>query len=417
MNDAGPGKDKNVFHLPSISFRKSSWPFSGDYETVQKSFKRLSSRALLMARRDDIVVLDKLPEPEYLALLKECHAGGIPILTDGPEGFSLAEEVAGSPKLIKIIEEWDGRFEIYMPGLWEERIGEATGRSVVSCGWRVAELLNDKIFFYRLMEDLDLPRIPGFIGNSDAVAGRIRKIETKPSIVRSSASVGGSLVWPLRNDDERTACLEHLDKMGRDSLLVMQPLRDVLLSPNLQFYIADDQVYLFCETVQILHDKMDHRGNFFDRVEDPTIREKLLDQGKELAFQVAAMGYRGVLGVDFIITEDEEVFAVEMNARHNTSTYAAWFTNRFTNGDPLVMIRSGSALCMSLPAGTPLTPMQWIERLGEDAFNPDRASGVLPFGGAPSDFTFLVIGHDEHDRRRLVARAESLVYNPHTNSA
>lgn len=401
-----------ILHLPSVHFEHGPeiWRKTPEeYRELEKSFKPLSRRALLMAGRDDAVVLDKLPDPEYLARLKALGAGGARrLVPSSSKGACLSEDVALSPELVDFLSEWGGLVEVYMPSPAEERLSGVIGKPVCESPAGVVDLLNDKAFFIRMLEDLGAPAMETFMGNSDAVAARIRKEPGKPMLVRGLKSIGGSRVWAARTRAEREEALKALDRMGRDCLLILQPYSDVAYSPNIQLYIDDAEAVLFGETVQIMTGGVEHIGNLFDKSDNAAIREELIGQAKELAFEAASLGYRGVVGVDFIVTRDEKVFAVEMNARHNTSTHALWFVNRLFSGDPLVMAPSGLAAYLRVPSNRYLSAMQWIRLLGEDVLDEGKGSGILPYDTGGAELSAVIVGKDEADRERLINKARSL---------
>lgn len=403
-------------HLPSVSFGRGAdiWRLEpGEYEKLEAGFKRLSKRSLLMAGIDDVVIVDSPVSGEYIDRLRALNAGGARRMVPSFSGGScLSEDVAASPELVDFLRKWDGAIEVYMPSRAEEALAEKVGRPICAVSPDVVELLNDKMFFLRLIEDLGAPMIETFAGNSDAMAERIRRLGAKPVIIRSSNSVGGSGVWVIRDAAERAKALADMDKMGRDRLFLLQPLVDTLISPNLQFYVGPERVRLFAETAQVMTPALEHTGNMFDRIDDAETRDELIRQGSALALEAASLGYRGVMGVDFVVTRENKVYAVEINARHNTSTHAAWFLNRFySGGDPYAMIEPGKAAYLRLDSRRDLRAMEWIELLGDDVFDPDSGAGVMPYdtGG---EFCAVIAGRDTEERRRLIGRVRSLCGAP-----
>jgi hypothetical protein len=249
--------------------------------------------------------------------------------------------------------------------------------------------------------------IDTYLGNSNAVAAKIRKKPEEAVVVRGAASVGGSQVFIGVTSDDKARLLKTLDQMTGDSLLLLQPYLSHESSPNLQFYITDHQIHLLGRTVQMFDKRLGHCGNYFDSVSDDDINATLTEQGQAIITQAAALGYRGVAGVDFIVTGDGGAYPVELNARHNTSTHALWFLNRFFGGDPFGMIESGRGAFVRLKTGKKLPANRWLEMLGDSAFDPDRGRGILPYD-IDDGFSFLVAGGDKEDRARLIAMAQKI---------
>lgn len=400
---------KATLHLPSIFFENVDkiWPDVKDHSALMRSYINLSSRSLLMAGAGDKVIVDHLPDPEYLSLLNACGAGGEPLAPSSSSGVCLCDDVINSPKLVSLIKEWDGAFEVYMPSEAEERLGEVIGKPIINTFPKVAQLLNDKLFFTKLTEDLGLPVIDTFIGDSNSVSARINKEPDRAVVVRGSASVGGSQVFSGKTPEDRSALIKILDRMGQGRLLLLQPYIPHTISPNIQFYISDEKIDLFGRTIQILDEGLDHAGNYFDTVEDDVLADRLVKIGAALAKEAGALGYRGVVGVDFVVAESGDVYAVELNARHNTSTHALYFLNRFFSGDPFGMIEPFRAAFMRLPANKGASAKEWIDLIGGDTFDPDRGRGILPYDTADG-FSFLLVGDDIEDRARLIEAAKTV---------
>ena len=403
---------KPILHLPSIFFGNIDkiWPNAKDYSTLMRSYKALSSRSLLMAGINDKVIVDQIPDPEYLSLLHACGAGGEPYISSSSNEVCLCDDVANSPELVELFKEWDGDYEVYMPSDAEERLGGIIGKGIIKTPAKVVELLNDKLFFTKLAEDLGFPVIDTFIGDSNSVAARIKKDPDKNVVVKGRASIGGSQVFSGRTPKERSALIKFLDKVGQGELLLLQPYIPHTLSPNLQFYISDEKIDLFGRTIQALDKELGHFGNYFDTLEDESISDRLLEIGAAFASEAGAMGYRGVIGVDFIVTETEGVYPVEINTRHNTSTHALFFVNRFFGGDPFGMIEPERAAFLRFSTKKRVTAIEWIDLLGADTFDPDKGRGIMPYNIADG-FSFLAVGDDREDRELLIKTATKICNN------
>ncbi|MGK7344204.1 MAG: hypothetical protein ACNS63_00115 [Candidatus Nitrospinota bacterium M3_3B_026] len=401
---------KPALYLGSVHFERGPGIWGMDpaaYAELERGFKKLSRRALLMAGTRDTVIVDSPPDTEYAARLRALGAGGERIITPSNSGGTcLSEDAALSPETLDFLRGFEGRVEVYMPSRAEERLAEAAGRPIARAPSEVVDLLNDKIFFLRILEDIGTPMMETFVGNADAAAQRLRRESARPLMLRAGGSVGGSRVWPVRSEAEKAAAIRGLDTAPRGGLYILQPLLEAEYSPNLQFYIDDETARLFGETAQVMDGMFRHSGNVFDRAAEGAVREELLRQGAAIALEAASLGYRGVLGVDFIVTPEGMVYAVEMNARWNTSTHALWFLNRLMNAGPLAQVESGRGAFVRFPAGG-LSVMEWIEALGEDVLDPDTGRGVLPCDGAGPELAAVIAGEDADDRRRLMERARA----------
>ncbi len=402
--------DGSILHLPSVHFDDRADSFAGgggEYLEIEAGYKKLSSRSLLMAGAGDAVIIDKLPDIEYLARLTACGAGGcMRLAPSASNGSSLAEDVADCPATLDFIRSWAHKIEPYMMSSHEERLEEAIGRPLTGVSAAVTSLLNDKVFFTRLVEDLGLPSIKTFVGPPDSTAVRIAKGGNDPVIVRGSKSVGGAAVWTAQGSEQKFLLSKKIERM-RGGMFIVQPLIESESSPNLQFYVDSQRSCLLGGSIQTFENRFAHTGNYFDFIDDESTADSLLSQGKALAREAADIGYRGILGVDFIVTGDT-VYAVELNARHNTSTHALWFVNRFFNGDPFSLMEPGRAAYMRFPSPLDATGQQWVELLGKHSFNPDTGAGIMPYDCGAGALEAVIVGEDIDHRKWLIEYAKDI---------
>ena len=401
---SSPAHDPSLFVL-SVFFEEGARIFGvpeEEYRRLRLGFKRLSRRALFMAGPGDAAIVDKEPDAAWLGLLRAAGAGGGRVTWPSAGGGDcLADDCARDGAILAFLKEWNGGVEPYMATGAEEKLAAAAGKPLFAGSAHAARLLNDKVFFSRLLDDVGLPAPATFIGGADAAASRVRR-SAEPVIVRAARSVGGSRVWIARDGGERRAVSGIVEKT-RDTLFVIQPLLAVAVSPNLQFYVGERVTCLLGRTAQIMAEGARHTGNLFDGAGD--VDGELFRQGRALAEEAGAMGHRGVMGVDFIVTGHGEVFAVEINARHNTSTSALWFYNRLASGDPFTPAAPGRAGYLRIPARAPRPASAWLQTLGPLAFDPRAGRGIFPYDHDMGELEALVIGEDAADRARLIESA------------
>lgn len=359
-----------------------------------------------MAGPEDAVIVDGPVETRYLDYLRGLGAGGSTLLHPSVSGgISLMDDALRTPEILEFVRGWKGAIEPYIIGRGEEKLMLATGRAPFATAPEVVDILNDKVFFLRLAEDLGLPIVPNFVGDSNATADRLRKWKDGPVIVRAGRSVGGSRVFTADGDGKRERLAERVAQAG-GGLYIVQPMIETRSSPNLQFYVTPEEVTLFGETLQLLGDGFRHTGNLFGGQIADTARDEIVSQGVALAKEAALLGYAGVLGVDFIVSQNGEVYAVEFNARSNTSTSAIWFMNRFFTGDPLVMADGVKGAFIRQPS-----PFQrrsggeWLDALGGHAFDHARKTGIIPYNTGGEELTALIVAGNEGERARLVEEA------------
>ena len=112
-----------------------------------------------------------------------------------------------------------------------------------------------------------------------------------------------------------------------------QPLRSYLVSiyrknsvsVNTHVFISDKQTVLSPGSVQIIeviHDQLCYRGADF--IAFRSLPRKCRDEIKKLSRKIAnrmrELGYRGVAGIDFLVTQQHEIFCMEINPRFQASS-------------------------------------------------------------------------------------------------
>jgi len=405
----GAAEKTPTLHIPSMRFAGGDQAFhvsEAKYTRMEKSFKSLGARSLLMASSDDTLILHQPPDPEYVALLRACGAGGTShLIPSGSEGQCLAEDALMCSATLEFVRGWPGALEFYMVSDMDERLARQAGRPLPPYQAGVVSLFNDKVFFIRTLEDMGLPIIESYSGPSDAVAFRLTKDPGWPVVVRSSRSVGGAGVWVAHTATQRHELKKRIEKR-RGEVFILQRWIDSVSSPNLQMYVGEDSICVLGMSTQVFRDGIRHVGNYFDGSGDDEVDGRIMAQGKALAMEAARMGYRGILGIDFIVTASGEIYAVEINARHNTSTHAMWFANRLMNADPFVASH-GRAAYMRWPSPREgLCAMEWMKLLGEAAFRPDKGEGALPYDCGWNGLEAAIVASDPEKRQWLEKKAE-----------
>lgn len=400
-------------HIHNVHFARGHeiWPGTAGKrgDEFRATLKRLSRRALVMAGPDDGVIVDGPVEERYMDFLRGLGAGGSTITHPAVSGgASLMDDILKTPETVELVRSWRGPVEPYIIGKGEERLMTATGREAFSATAEVVELLNDKVFFLRMLEDLGLPIIPNFVGNSDAASARLRKWNEGPVIARATRSVGGSRVFTASGRARIDLLADQIEKAG-GGLYIIQPLLETISSPNLQFYVTPDEITLFGETSQILVGGLRHEGNYFGRRQAGDFRDEMIGQGVMLAKEAVALGYAGTLGVDFIVTNSGEVYAVEINARINTSTSAIWFMNRLFTGDPLMMAEGARCAFIRLPSvSRGRSGGQWLGALGTLAFDPEKREGIVPYDTGAGELSAALAARDDDALERLMDGARKV---------
>jgi hypothetical protein len=150
-------------------------------------------------------------------------------------------------------------------------------------------------------------------------------------------------------------------------------------SPNIQYYIgdnSDEDNFVSCSD-QILED-LAHKGN----INAPELLEKspkLLSDCQEIRNWVREQGYRGIIGVDFYITEETKEgipYYMETNARINGSTPGALLVDKLHGST--TSTHWGVQNNIVLPENSTISDFVGALEKEKLLYQPDTKLGVLP---------------------------------------
>ena len=311
--------------------------------------RRLSHRAVLLSRPGDVVIVDSMPDArwvEWVSGLLGARGDGIgdglgEIVVAGGEGETLVDRALSDRGLLKELgrridgDEWD--VEPYMGGEGVRAFCTEIGGRFRSPEVRLLDRLNLKSNLGPVLHEIGLPSVTTTVACRDAVVEVARSMLGKYGalIVRSDLSIGGHGVWMVNGEtdlggDDLHGLALGIKRSSAERLFVISPMLEVTSSPNVQYDIGDDGAGLLGVSDQQMTVSFAFGGNAHPSSmgRDPG----LLEQGARLGAWLHGRGYRGMVGIDFIVTVDGEVYVVEINPRVNTSSFPLLLSGRLGCG-------------------------------------------------------------------------------------
>ena len=107
--------------------------------------------------------------------------------------------------------------------------------------------------------------------------------------------------------------------------LLVETLYDVALSPSVNMVLWQGERTSFAVTDQILHHWI-HYGNSIPSEAPQNLSDKIIEYTARIGDVIPDL--QGVYGVDYIITADNELYAVDINPRFCSGTYPQHFLQR-----------------------------------------------------------------------------------------
>jgi hypothetical protein len=306
------------------------------WRTPDPSAATKSSRALPLARAEDIVVLSSPPSPEYFAWLKNLGLGprNIVVYEDPSMGVSIAERILSNPARLKDSLAKVGRPGVYVPfyaGNKELAAAQSTGLPLLGCPEDITLRFFNKEAFKEECRALEIPTVEGAshdLGGAQSEPPSSQDLEALVSALLSNHSslivrptLGGLKPQVYRaeslNIQEVLASIS-AHKPGR---VLIEPLLKVIASPNDQWCITRSKRVEHIGMSTQLFDGLRHTGNLNGQFFSERTTATIHSMSERIARRMSEVGYRGVLSIDYIISE-QGIFPIQNNARLNGSTFA-----------------------------------------------------------------------------------------------
>lgn len=200
-----------------------------------------------------------------------------------------------------------------------KKIGSNLMRSSSFVDW-----INDKSNFRRVAEEeIGLKIIPGCQSNPKKAEEDFKNIKRKgykKIILKKERSASGFGIFAVETIKDLRKCLK--DNL-EDNFVMEVFIENVKFSPNAQYFVTKENIFSLGASDQILNDNFIHSGNIY-----PSLIHKKMDlygEMEEISNKICrylqSKNCFGLIGIDFVITNKNEIFPVETNVRINGSTF------------------------------------------------------------------------------------------------
>ncbi|MEI5527098.1 ATP-grasp domain-containing protein [Streptomyces brasiliscabiei] len=350
---------------------------------------RMDEFALLLAGKGDHVVLKGEPDAGHLSHLEELgfDLPGMLVVERQDPGRTVTQDALEDPAVLRELGRLGARGAVLAAhgvGELEERLAERAGIALAAPPAAVCKAVNSKIYSRRLADELGIRQTRGWTCGSlaelDAAVEAARPLlaDGRRVVLKDAFGVSGKGIEVVA-DERRLDRLHRMirgraRKAGDDRVgLVLEEWVAKRADLNYQFTLARDGRVHVDFVKEALTEGGVHLGHRMPARLTGRQTAELAEVARRLGGRLAGDGYFGVVGVDAMIDPDGGLYpVVEINARHNMSTYQAAVQEAF--------IGSGrSALVRRYPVrlGAPL-PFGALRRaLADLLFDPARGTGLL----------------------------------------
>lgn len=216
----------------------------------------------------------------------------------------------------------DCAFLLYYPMDASEYDKIVTDRVIAINDLKKLNLLDNK-FTCREWLSNDVPSVPNEICNRESIISKYsEKLKNNQKfVVQGEYSCGGSETWILSNESYTSV----FPRMKRNRKYSVSPYLENNIPINIHIVIYPNQVILLPTSVQIITIKehsFEYQGaDFFTFSDLPQeVNDKVQEYTHVIGERLRRIGYRGICGIDFIVTRSE-VFFSEINPRFQSSSF------------------------------------------------------------------------------------------------
>ncbi len=306
---------------------------------------RMDAFTLLLAGKNDHVVLKAAPDPDHLGHLEELGLDlpRVHTVSGGDPGQTVTRDALADPALQEALRALgpDARIVPHGTSVREEELSGLTGLPLGTPPAALCKAVNSKVYSRAVAEATGLRQATGWsCGNLtelDAAFEEARFLLRvgRRVVVKDAFGVSGKGISVL--DDERR--LDTLRRMidrraarsGDDRVvLVVEEWVDKTADLNYQFTLGRDGSVHFDFVKEAITEDGVHKGHRFPARLTTLQLDAVRHAVEVLGRRLAADGYFGVVGVDAMTDPQGGLYpVVEINARHNMSTYQTRLQERF----------------------------------------------------------------------------------------
>lgn len=307
--------------------------------------------ALLLGGAGDHVLLKAAPDPGYLAYLTglgldlpEVH-----VVAASDPGRCVTEDVLDDPALLATLTGLAaGGARLVAHGVSEleellaAKTGLPLGPDAATC-----KAVNSKVYSRRIADELGLRQPAGWgcattgelAAAAAGAAGLLRA--GRRVVVKEAFGVSGKGIAVVDSERRLDRLCRLIGRGGPERIaFVVEEWVAKVADLNYQFTIGRDGAVRFDFVKEAITESGVHKGHRIPARLTPAQTGELRAAADLLGGRLAADGYHGVVGVDAMVDPDGGLYPVlEINARHNMSTYQVRLQERFVGPHQVALAR------------------------------------------------------------------------------
>ena len=367
---------------------------------ISSELNEYPERAFFLVAKDDYIILNHLPDKDYLDYLINIGLGTRNILIPSIQGDTLSDRIQKDKQLLAFLRTLTKVvLQPYISTQAEIQLAKKINATVNGSPPSLTHKVNNKLYLPVILQKLALPVPEHQIANSLSVieTAKAWKAKYKKIIIIGEHSYGGFAVWPIKNENDLNAL--DLQQCKNQEQFLVEKMYDVLYSVNIQYNIGVNIIQILGLTDQILDNQLKHQGNIYPS--SATQIEKIKHYSHTICEELQSQGYRGLLGIDLIETIEGEVFAVDINGRANASSFGLYVIRQlFPDSQKHFKILTH----LKVEPKTTFTTLK--HHLGKKTlFDRESGRGILPYNIGFlqwGKFSAIVIGNTQQEVEQLI---------------
>lgn len=366
-------------------------------EQFKLKLQQYPERALLLTEEKDFIILNHYPDTDYLNYLLSIGIGTRNILIPSVKGDSLSDRILKDQQLLNyLINKNPLILHSYISTSAEAKIAKLINANFNGAPSDLTDQINNKLYLLSILPKLSLPTLQYKIANSATVITIAKQLISKYQqiVISGVQTYGGIAVWVINKTNDLIKFKKEIQGCDDKDQFLITKKYEILNSPNIQYQIQSNLIEELGITDQILDDKLKYKGNIYPSKTKQL--DKIRHDSYVLCQELQAAGYKGILGIDFIETIDEQLFIVDINARANASSFGLHvLKKRFPNSYQHKYLK----IIPNVNIGQAMTFKQLTQTIGP-LFNQESGQGIIPYniGGLKwGEFSSILITDFEHE--------------------
>lgn len=250
------------------------------------------------------------------------------------------------------------------------------GVSILGISEEIIDALEDRDKFYQLLEELDIPHVPGEMAANEQELLKKAEAIGFPILIRPSYVIGGRGMVTLHSEEELASYVKMIEPSHYPILIdAYLPAKEAEID-----VVTDGQHVLVPTIMEHVEKAGVHSGDSYAYLPSQTLQETVKEKIVQYAEKIAEkLNYKGVMNIQYLVDGDN-VLVLEVNPRASRTVP---IVSKVT-GVPLISLSTKILLGKSLPEiheKTGLLSQPAYQTIKFPVFSTNKLAGVDPLVG------------------------------------